>query len=106
MNEGLWCSVPLHHFNESHLSAQLVNELACRSDAPPLGLQHRVPEPVLSLEAHHPQVKDRSNECRYVGRKEETRMKCNGRGKMNGKTPRYERRRGKAMDSLGLKHGR
>src|SRR6218665_3701536 len=54
----------------------------------PLGLKHRVPEPVPSLETHHQQVKSRSNGCRHVGRKEGTRMKFNGRGKRgNGKTP-------------------
>src|SRR6218665_2573775 len=43
------------------------------------------------------EVKGRLNGCRYVGRKEETRMKSNGRVKR--KTPRYGRRREKAMDT-------
>src|SRR6218665_3248691 len=59
---------------------------------PPLGPQHRVPEPVPSLETHlkSEQVKGRPNGCRYIGCKEETRLKSNGR--VNGKTPRYGRR--------------
>src|SRR6218665_3284936 len=50
---------------------------------PPLGPQPRVPEPVPSLETHlkSEQVKDRPNGWRYVGRKEETRLKSNGRWK-------------------------
>src|SRR6218665_1991753 len=52
-----------------------------RTPAPPLGPQHRLPEPVPSLETHlkSEQVKGRPNGWRYVGRKEETRLKSNGR---------------------------
>ena len=57
---------------------------SCTPHAPPLG-----PEPVPSLETHHQQVKGPSNGCRYIGRKEETRMKSNGRWWVNGKTPSY-----------------
>src|SRR6218665_2340890 len=44
----------------------------------------------------------------HVGRKEETRMKSNGRGRrVNGKTPRCGRRKEKAMDTnTGGSHGR
>jgi len=57
--------------------AEIWNEISasCTPRAMPLGPQHRVPEPVPGLETHHQQVKGRSNVCRYVGRKEETRMK-------------------------------
>jgi len=54
-----------------------------------------IPEPVPSLETHHQQVEGRPNGCRYVGRKEETRTKSNGMWRVNGKTPRYGRRKGK-----------
>src|SRR6218665_848962 len=49
--------------------------------APPLKPQHRVSEPVSSLETHlnSEKVKGRPNGWRYVGRKEETRLKSNGR---------------------------
>jgi len=40
--------------------------------------------------------------CRYVGCKEETRMKSNNRWRVNGKTPRYGRQRGKGD---GHQHG-
>src|SRR6218665_777834 len=48
---------------------------------PPLGPQHRVPEPVPSLETHlkSEKVKGRPNGWRYVGSKEETRLKSDGR---------------------------
>src|SRR6218665_3279659 len=48
---------------------------------PPLGPHHRGPEPVPSLETHlkSEQVKSRPNGWRYVDRKEETRLKSNGR---------------------------
>src|SRR6218665_3213927 len=48
---------------------------------PPLRPQHRVPEPVPSLETHlkSEQVKVRPNGWRYVGRKEEKRLKSDGR---------------------------
>src|SRR6218665_1622035 len=59
---------------------------------PPLGPQHRVPEPVPSLETHlkREKVKGRPNGWRYVGRKEETRLKSNGRKMENIK---YGKRR-------------
>src|SRR6218665_2641983 len=53
-----------------------------RSAVPPLGPQHRVPQPVPSRETHlniEQVKKGRPNGWRYVGRKEETRLKSNGR---------------------------
>src|SRR6218665_1238270 len=52
-----------------------------RTAVPPLGPQHRVPETVPSLETHlkSEYVKGRPNGWRYVGRKEETRSKSDGR---------------------------
>jgi len=63
-----------------------------RTPAPPLGQHHRVPEPVPSLETH-PKSKWRVDR-QVLCHKEETRMKSNGRWRtVNGKTPRYGRRR-------------
>src|SRR6218665_3999897 len=66
---------------------EICNEISasCAPHAPPMGPQHQVPEPVLSMETHHQQMKGRSNWCRYVSHKEETRMKCNGRKVKRGK---------------------
>src|SRR6218665_1892651 len=50
-----------------------------RTHAPPLGPQHRISEPVPSLETHQQQVKFRSNGSICVGRRDETRIKSNGR---------------------------
>src|SRR6218665_1621055 len=67
----------------------------CFMRTPAAPHQHQVPVPVPSLESHlkSKSAKGRPNGCRYVGRKEETLMKSNGRGRVNGKTPRYGRRR-------------
>src|SRR6218665_672406 len=60
----------------------------------PLGPQHRVPEPVPSLKTHlkSEYVKGRPNVWRYVSRKEETRLKSNGRYERMENT-KYGRRR-------------
>src|SRR6218665_495777 len=47
--------------------------------APPLKPQHRISEPVPSLKTHQQQVKGRSNGGICVGRRDETRIKSNGR---------------------------
>jgi len=63
-----------------------------RTPAPPLGPQPRVPEPVLSLKTHLKEwVSERSTYgCGHISRKEEIRIKFNGRWRrVNGKTPRY-----------------
>src|SRR6218665_2506295 len=64
---------------------------------PPLGPQHRVPEPVPSLETRlkSKYVKGRPNWWRYVGRKEETRLKSNGRYEQMEKTKYGKRREGR-----------
>ena len=67
-----------------------------RTPAPPLGPQHQVPVPVPSLETHlkSEYVRGRPNRCRYVGCKEETLMKSNGRwSRANRKTQKYGRER-------------
>src|SRR6218665_1195819 len=65
-----------------------------RTAVPPLGPQHQVPGPVPSLETHLKSelVKGRPNVWRYVGRKEETRLKSNGRYERMENT-KYGRRR-------------
>src|SRR6218665_3878000 len=78
-----------------------------RTTVSPLGPQHRVPEPVPSLETHleSEYVKGRPNGCRYVGRKEETRMKSNGRQvkKSGWNNTKIWKAKGKAMDQHGPK---
>src|SRR6218665_4002761 len=71
---------------------------------PPLGPQHRVPEPVPNLETHlkSEQVTGRPNGWRYGGRKELTRLKSDGRkgewktsskeGEGNGNGHQYRRK--------------
>src|SRR6218665_1333417 len=65
-----------------------------RTAVPPLGPQHQVPGPVPSLETHLKSelVKGRPNGWRYDGRKEETRLKSNGRYERMENT-KYGRRR-------------
>src|SRR6218665_1163703 len=74
-----------------HGQGRNLDQVFCsmRTAVPPLGSQHRVPESVPSLETHlnSEQVKGRPNGWRYVGRKEETRLKSN---KSEWKTPNME----------------
>src|SRR6218665_614413 len=66
-----------------HGQGRNLDQVFCsmRTAVRPLGPQHRVPEPVPSLESHlkSEYVKGRPNGWRYVGRKEETRSKSDGR---------------------------
>src|SRR6218665_1847671 len=54
-------------------------ETKCLLPAHPMLRSGTITSPVPSLETHHEQVKGRSNGCKYVSRKGETRMKSNGR---------------------------
>src|SRR6218665_3381494 len=66
-----------------HVQCRNLDREFCSMCTPvlPLKPQHRVPEPVPSLETHlkSEKVKGRPNVWRYVGRKEETRLKSNDR---------------------------
>src|SRR6218665_2445852 len=76
-----------------------LNRVFCsmRTAVLPLGPQHWVPEPVPSLETHlkSEQVKGRPNGRRYVGRKEGTRLKSNGRQERMENTKHGRRREGR-----------